>query len=292
MKVDPRAGKPPTASMLVNVPRLMTAYYTRRPDLSVAAQRVAFGTSGHRGSSLDVSFNEAPHPRHHPGHLRLPATAGHRRPALPRHRHPRALRPGLGQRARSARGQRGERHDRRPPGLHADARRLARHPHLQPRRAPSDLADGIVITPSHNPPRDGGFKYNPPNGGPADTQVTSWIQDRANALLADELREVKRIPFDRARRAATTQRHDYMDAYVGDLANVVDLDALRARGPQARRRSPGRRRRRSTGGRSPSATASDHRRERRGRSHLPLHDASTGTARSAWTARRPMPCSG
>jgi phosphoglucomutase len=94
----------------------------------------------------------------------------------------------------------------------------------------SGLADGIVVTPSHNPPRDGGFKYNPPNGGPADTEVTDWIQDRANTLLTDELRGVKRMPFGRACRAATTRRHDFMDSYIRDLAKVVDMDALRHAG--------------------------------------------------------------
>jgi phosphoglucomutase len=109
------------------------------------------------------------------------------------------------------------------------------------------LADGIVVTPSHNPPEDGGFKYNPPNGGPADTNVTGWIQDQANALLADGLRGVKRIPLERARRASTTHRHDYMSAYVGDLGHVIDMDAIRGAKDRSRRRSAGRARGCTTG---------------------------------------------
>jgi phosphoglucomutase len=213
--------------MLVNVPRLMTAYYTQRPDLSVPEQRVAFGTSGHRGSSLDGSFNE-PHilaitqaicdyRRQHS--IAGPLFLGADTHALSDSAWASALE------VLAANGVNvmiDERHGYTPTPVVSHAILT----HNRARR--SDLADGIVITPSHNPPRDGGFKYNPPNGGPADTQVTSWIQDRANSLLSDELREVKRIPFARASRAATTRGHDYMDSYIGDLSNVVDLDALRS----------------------------------------------------------------
>jgi phosphoglucomutase len=229
MKVDPRAGTLPPASALVNVPRLMTAYYSRQPDVTVPAQRVAFGTSGHRGSSVDGSFNE---------HHILAVTQ-----AICDYRRQRAI--------------------TGPLFLGADTHALSdsasatavevlaanevtvlvddgdgytptpvvSHAILTHNRArASDLADGIVVTPSHNPPPDGGFKYNPPNGGPADTQITDWIQDRANALLADRLRGVKRMPFDRASSVATTRRHDFKDAYIRDLDEVVDMEVLRHAG--------------------------------------------------------------
>jgi phosphoglucomutase len=211
--------------MLVNLPRLITAYYTRGPDVSVAEQRVTFGTSGHRGSALDLSFNES--------HILAitqaicdyrwqqaitgPLFIGADTHALSDSAWASALE------VLAANGVNvmiDDRHGYTPTPV-------VSHAILTYNRGrASDLADGVVITPSHNPPRDGGFKYNPPNGGPADTQVTGWIQDRANTLLTDELRTVKRISFDRACRAATTQGHDFMNSYVGDLASVVDFDAL------------------------------------------------------------------
>jgi len=227
MKVDPRAGKLPTPSMLVNLPRLITAYYTRRPDLSVAEQRVKFGTSGHRGSAFDLSFNEA----HILGitqaicdYRRQQAISGPLFLGADTH----ALSDSAWASALEVLAANGvsvliDDHQGYTPTP------VISHAILTYNRGrPSDLADGIVITPSHNPPRDGGFKYNPPHGGPADTQVTSWMEDRANQLLADELRGVKRIPFDRARRAATTRGYDFMNSYVGDLANVIRLDTLRS----------------------------------------------------------------
>ncbi len=229
MRVDPRAGKLPATSTLVNVPRLMSAYYTRQPDVSLPAQRVAFGTSGHRGSALDVSFNE-----HHILAI-TQAICDYRR----RHAGTGPLFLGADTHALSdaacasaievlAANQvdvlidDGDGYTPTPVVSYAIL--------TYNRARTSDLADGIVVTPSHNPPRDGGFKYNPPNGGPADTQVTDWIQDRANTLLTDELRGVKRMPFSRACRAATTRRHDFMDSYIRDLARVVDMDALRHAG--------------------------------------------------------------
>jgi phosphoglucomutase len=215
--------------MLVNVPRLMTAYYTQRPDMSVSGQCVAFGTSGHRGSALDVSFNErhilaitqaiCDYRRHHA--ITGPLFLGADTHALSASAWASAIE------VLAANGVTvmiDDRHGYTPTPVVSHAILT----HNRGRRA--DLADGIVVTPSHNPPRDGGFKYNPPHGGPADTQVTGWIQDRANALLTDELRGVKRMPFDRACRAATTRRHDFMDSYIRDLANVVDMDALRHAG--------------------------------------------------------------
>ena len=226
MSVSPLAGKPAEPSILVNVPRLVTAYYTGRPDPAVAAQRVAFGTSGHRGSSLDNAFNEA--------HI-LAMTQ-----AICLHRKEQGIDGplfiGIDTHALSE------------PALASALEVLAAngvdvmvdaddgytptpvisHAVLTYNRGRRQgLADGIVITPSHNPPRFGGFKYNPPTGGPADTHVTQWIEDQANTLMADGLRRVAKIPFERARTASTTHPHAYLDAYVRDLPSVIDLDLIR-----------------------------------------------------------------
>jgi phosphoglucomutase len=224
MAVSPLAGKPAPPSILVNVPRLMTAYYTVRPDVSVAAQRVTFGTSGHRGSAFDGAFNE--------DHI-LTVTQAiclHRRRlgidgplylgidthALSESARASALEV-LAANGVTVMLDDAEGYTPTPAVSHA----ILTHN----RGRSTGLADGIVVTPSHNPPEDGGFKYNPPHGGPADSAATTWIQDTANALLAAGLDGVSRIPFERARRASTTRRHDYTTAYVADLADVVDLDA-------------------------------------------------------------------
>ena len=229
MKVDPRAGKLPAASMLVDIPRLMTAYYVERPDPSVAGQRVAFGTSGHRGSALDVSFNEdhilaitqaiCDYRRHRA--ITGPLFLGADTHALSRSAWTSAIEV-LAANEVTVMIDDGDGYTPTPVVSHA----ILTHN----RARSSDLADGIVVTPSHNPPPDGGFKYNPPNGGPADTQVTEWIQDRANALLTDELRGVKRVPFGRASHAGTTRRHDFRGSYIRDLDKVVDMDVLRSAG--------------------------------------------------------------
>ena len=225
-KISPLAGKPATPAMLVNVPRLVTAYYTERPDPAVPAQRVAFGTSGHRGSAFDKAFNE--------WHILAISQAiclyresrRRLRPALSRHGHACPFRSGHGERTRSARGQR-RRTSCLPEGDEYTPTPVVSHAILTYNRdAPHGLADGIVITPSHNPPHDGGFKYNPPNGGPAETDVTSWIEAKANEFLANNL-WVETNALRKALRAATTHRHDYLHAYVNDLANVIDLDAIR-----------------------------------------------------------------
>jgi len=215
--------------MLVNVPRLITAYYAQRPDPTIASQRVAFGTSGHRGSAFDCAFNEA--------HILAitQAICAYRR----ERRIDGPLFLGMDTHALSepAFASALEVLAANDVNVMIDKDRgytptpVISHAILTYNRGrKSGLADGIVITPSHNPPADGGFKYNPPNGGPADTNVTGAIEKSANAILADELRGVKRIPFERATAAATTHRHDYVDAYVGDLANVVNLEAIRAEG--------------------------------------------------------------
>jgi len=224
--VSPLAGKPADPSRLVNVPRLVTAYYTGRPDPAVPAQRVSFGTSGHRGSSFDDAFNEA-HIlatteaicRHRAReHIDGPLFIGIDTHALSEPAFASALE------VLSAHGV----------DVMIDASGgytptpVVSHAILTYNRGRSSkLADGIVITPSHNPPTDGGFKYDPPHGGPADTGVTGWIQEQANALLAEDLRGVRRIPYERARAAATTHSHDYLNAYVGDLGAVVDLEVVR-----------------------------------------------------------------
>jgi phosphoglucomutase len=230
MSVDPRAGKPAELSMLVDVPRLMTAFYTRRPDPAISGQRVAFGTSGHRGSAFDVAFNEdhilaitqAICEYRRQQSITGPLFLGADTHALSRSAWASAIE------VLAANGVDVMIDDRdgytpTPVVSHA----ILTHNRTHNRGLSSDSADGIVVTPSHNPPRDGGFKYNPPHGGPADTHVTGWIQDRANALLADDLRPVKRIALDRALAAATTHRHNFMDSYVDDLASVVNMDLLR-----------------------------------------------------------------
>jgi phosphoglucomutase len=227
--VDPRAGKLPEPAMLANVPRLMRAYYTERPDVSVPAQRVRFGTSGHRGSALDAAFNET--------HILAitQAICMYRR----RHGIDGPLFLGIDTHALSESALASALEVLAANGVDVmidDRDGYTPTPVISHailtynRRRPGGLADGIVVTPSHNPPEDGGFKYNPPNGGPAETDVTEWIQDQANALLAKDLVGVQRIPFERARRAPTTHRHDYMDAYIADLGSVVDLDVLRGAG--------------------------------------------------------------
>jgi phosphoglucomutase len=226
MELSPLAGKPADASMLVNVPRLITAYFTRHPDPAVREQRVAFGTSGHRGSALETAFNEdhilaISHAiclhRKRQG-IDGPLFLGIDTHALSESAFATALE------VLAANGV----------AVMVDARSgytptpAVSHAILTYNRGRTNgLADGIVVTPSHNPPEDGGFKYNPPNGGPADTRVTRWIEDTANGLLADGLRSVHRLPFERARAASTTRPHDYLDAYVSDLEKVVDLDVLR-----------------------------------------------------------------
>jgi phosphoglucomutase len=225
MAVSPLAGKPAPQDILVNVPRLVTSYYTRRPDPDDPEQRVAFGTSGHRGSAFKSAFNEA--------HIVAIAQAivEHRTAAnvsgplyvgIDTH----ALsEPALASALEvfAANGVDVMVQD----GLGYTPTPVVSHAILTYNRGrTSGLADGVVVTPSHNPPDDGGFKYNPPSGGPADTETTKAIETRANALLRDAVETVKRMPFERAMRAATTHRHDYVGPYVADLENVVDMAAI------------------------------------------------------------------
>ncbi len=226
MAISPLAGKPADPSLLINVPRLVTAYYTGRPDPSVPAQRVVFGTSGHRGSALDNAFNEAHilaitqaiclYRKHQS--IDGPLYIGIDTHALSEPAFASALE------VLAANGV----------DVMVDADNgytptpVISHAILTYNRGRKrGLADGIVITPSHNPPRFGGFKYDPPSGGPADTHVTEWIEQQANAFIADGLRGVARVPFERARSASTVHPYQYLDSYVSDLPAVIDLQAIR-----------------------------------------------------------------
>ena len=226
MNVHPRAGQSPLPTDLANVPRLVSAYYTDHPDPDVLAERVSFGTSGHRGTSTNRSFNER--------HI-LAITQ-----AICLYRQQQGITGplflGIDTHALSESAIGSALEVLAANDVHAmiDSRAgytptpAVSHAILSYNRGRTgDLADGIVITPSHNPPEDGGFKYNPPNGGPADTSATGWIQDQANALLAGGMRGVKRVPLSKARTASTTHLYDYLDAYVRDLPEVIDLDAIR-----------------------------------------------------------------
>ncbi len=227
VKVSPLAGKAVEPHMLVDIPKLITAYYTENPDPSVPEQRVAFGTSGHRGSPLKNSFNEE-HIlavtqaialyRTHEG-IDGPLFLGRDTHAVSVSAFRTALEvlAANGVEVRIA-GQ--EEYTPTPVISHSIL--------VHNRGRQTGLADGIVITPSHNPPDDGGFKYNPPNGGPAEPGVTGWIEKKANELLQNGLLGVKRVAFEKALKASTTRRHDFLDSYVGDLAKVVNMEVIRS----------------------------------------------------------------
>ncbi|MBC7161301.1 MAG: alpha-D-glucose phosphate-specific phosphoglucomutase [Immundisolibacter sp.] len=229
MTISPLAGKLAPPALLVNVPRLITAYYGLTPDPALPAQRVAFGTSGHRGCAFDASFNE--------WHVLAISQAVCDYRAQQGIDGPLFL--GIDTHALSepARASAIEVLAANGVEVMLDARDdytptpVISHAILCYNRGRSQgLADGIVITPSHNPPDSGGYKYNPPSGGPAGSDVTGQIEAMANAYLQDRLRGVKRMPLQQALRAATTHRHDFVDAYVGDLGSVLDLEAIRGAG--------------------------------------------------------------
>ncbi len=229
MNLSPLAGKPVEPSMLVDVPKLVTAYYSEIPDYAVPGQRVSFGTSGHRGSPFDKTFNE-----HHILSVAQAVCLYRARQGI---NGPLFL--GMDTHAVStpafvsvlevlaANGAQvmiSERDEYTPTPVIS-------HAILQYNKGrTTGLADGIVITPSHNPPDDGGIKYNPPSGGPAEPEVTAWIESKANEFLKNNLEGIKRIPYEKALCADTTHRHDYLDAYVSDLGNVIDMDAIRGSG--------------------------------------------------------------
>jgi phosphoglucomutase len=229
MKLSPFAGKIAPAELLVDIPRLVTAYYTQRPDPAVATQRVAFGTSGHRGSSFDASFNEA--------HVLAISQAiclyrqqkgidGPLFVGIDTH----ALSTPAGASALEVFAANGVETMIAADDEYTPTPAISHAIICYNRGRSSGLADGVVITPSHNPPQSGGFKYNPPNGGPADSDVTKWIENKANELLTEGLKGVKRISYEQALKASTTHRHDYISAYVADLANVIDMDVIRGAG--------------------------------------------------------------
>jgi phosphoglucomutase len=228
-KISTNAGKPTDQTRLLDVPRLITAYFAGKPDPAIPAQRVSFGTSGHRGTAFDDSFNEA--------HILATTQAI----CLYRAQHDTTgpLFIGIDTHALSI------------PALATALEVLAANEVLTMidgqggftptpvishailgynRGRHTGLADGIVITPSHNPPQDGGFKYNAPNGGPADTDATAWIERTANELLEQKLSGVKRIPYERALKSTHLRRHDYITPYVADLANIIDMETIRASG--------------------------------------------------------------
>ena len=229
MAVSPLAGKPAPKEMLVDLARLEREYYGRRPDLADPNQLVSFGTSGHRGSSLNGTFTEA--------HILAitQAICDYRR----RQNISGPLQMGKDTHALSAPAQRTALEVLAANNVETVIQRddgvtptpvISRAIIVHNRGRKTGLADGIVITPSHNPPEDGGFKYNPTNGGPADTDVTHWVQDRANELLRGNNAGVKRVPFATALKAATTHQEDFILPYVNDLRNIVDMDAIRAAG--------------------------------------------------------------
>jgi len=225
VKISPLAGKPAPLGILVDVPKLITAYYAEVPDPEVPAQRVAFGTSGHRGSSFNRAFNEwhilaitqAICLYRAKRNISGPLFVGIDTHALSIPAYATALEV-LAANEVEVMIAEGDEFTPTPVISHAILT------HNRGRKA--GLADGIVITPSHNPPHDGGFKYDPPQGGPADNVVTDWIEAKANALLEARLKGVKRIPYEKALRASTTHRHDYVNGYINDLGNVIDLDVV------------------------------------------------------------------
>ncbi|MFW5635494.1 MAG: phosphoglucomutase (alpha-D-glucose-1,6-bisphosphate-dependent) [Thermodesulfobacteriota bacterium] len=229
MALHKLAGKPAPENMLVNIPRLISGYYTRHPDPCAPPQQVSFGTSGHRGSSLDNSFNE--------DHILATAQA------ICEYRQTKGIDGPLFL-GMDTHGLSEPSHITTLEVLAANGVNVLIHKDLEYTPTPvishailtfnrgktGGLADGIVITPSHNPPSDGGFKYNPPHGGPADTEVTRWVQDRANMILKDHNTAVKRISYEKALSADTVHEYDFIAPYVDDLKNVLDMDAIGASG--------------------------------------------------------------
>lgn len=225
MKISPLAGKPAPPEILINIPRLIGAYYSERPDPSIQAQRVSFGTSGHRGSSFNNSFNE----NHilaitqaiclYRKHQKIdgPLFLGMDTHALSIPAHISAIE------VLAANGVEvmiAEKDEYTPTPVISHAILTYNN------KRKTGLADGIVITPSHNPPNDGGFKYNPPHGGPAESGITSWIEKKANEILENNLKEVKRMVYSKALKTSGTHQYNFLTPYINDLMNVVDLKKI------------------------------------------------------------------
>jgi len=229
LKISPLAGHPPPPGILLDVSKLVTSYYALTPDPSQAAQRVSFGTSGHRGTAFDSSFNEwhvlaisqAICVYRQQKKIDGPLFLGFDTHALSVPAWTTALEVFAANGVNVMLAQDDD-YTPTPAVSHAIL--------CYNRSRSTALADGVVVTPSHNPPDSGGFKYNTPNGGPADTDVTSWIEAKANEFLEGGLKDVKRIPYEAALRADTTHRHDYLSAYVADLGNIIDMDTIRGGG--------------------------------------------------------------
>ncbi len=225
MSLHPLAGKPAPYDVLTNIPRLISAYYSFHPDPSDPAQKVSFGTSGHRGSSLNASFNDdhvaaisqAIYEYRKGQGINGPLFMGMDTHALSEPALFTAIEVFAGNQM-EIRIHQDHRYTPTPVISHAILTFNAEHANIQ--------ADGVVISPSHNPPEDGGFKYNPPDGGPADTDTTKWIQNRANEIIAGGMREVRRIPLQRALKADTTKMIDLITPYLRDLENVIDMQAI------------------------------------------------------------------
>ncbi len=229
MPLSPLAGQPAPAELLIDVDWLLNQYYTGRPDINDPQQAVRFGTSGHRGTPEDGTFTEV--------HILAISQAICDYRASARITGPLFM--GKDTHALSAPAQRTALEVLAANGIETIIQLddgftptpVISHAILGYNRGRKEgLADGIVITPSHNPPSDGGFKYNPPHGGPAETRVTGWIQERANTLLRGGNRDVKRVPYESALKAATTHAHDFVMPYVKDLASVIDMDCIRSAG--------------------------------------------------------------
>lgn len=227
--LNPLAGKPAPLSLLIDIPALLAAYFDLRPDANAPAQRVAFGTSGHRGSSFERSFNEwhvlaisqAICEYRKSRSIDGPLYIGIDTHALSQPAFESALEVLAANGVETMISKDGE-YTPTPAVSHSIL--------VYNRGRTSGLADGIVMTPSHNPPGDGGFKYNPPNGGPADTGITGWIEDRANVLLAGGINEVRRMPFAQARRTECTHKHDFIETYLNDVGQVIDFEVIRGAG--------------------------------------------------------------
>ena len=229
MKISPLAGKPAPESILVDIPRLITAYFSNKPDVKIVSQKVSFGTSGHRGSSLNNSFNE--------NHILAitqaiclyrkankidgPLFIGYDTHALSAPAFATSLEVLAANKVEVMMAKDDE-YTPTPVISHSILK------YNEERK--NGFADGIVITPSHNPPDDGGFKYNPPNGGPAASSITGWIEKKANEILAEGLQSVKRILLEKALKASTTNRYDYVNIYINDLGNILDMKLLRQSG--------------------------------------------------------------